>query len=77
MKAARCILKAAALVAVLGAAVCVVAAYWDKIVDAFYALADKVEEKKANCFCSSEYDDPGRQAGDFCPSEKAKAFSDG
>ena len=57
MKATRCILKAAALVAVLGAAVCVVAAYWDKIVDAFYALADKVEEKKANCFCSSEYDD--------------------
>ena len=57
MKAARCILKAAALVAVLGAAFCVIAAYWDKIVDAFYVIADKVEEKKANCFCSSEYDD--------------------
>ena len=57
MKAARCILKAAAVIAVLGAAVGAVAAYWDKIVDAFYTLADKVEEKKANCFCSSEYDD--------------------
>ncbi len=57
MKAARSILKIAALVAVVGAAFCVIAAYWDKIVDGFYTIADKLEEKKANCFCSSEYDD--------------------
>lgn len=58
MKVARCILKAAAVIAAVSAVVCVVVAYWDKIVDGFYAIADKVEEKKANCcFCSSEYDD--------------------
>lgn len=53
----KAILKVAALAAVLGAAVCVIVAYWDKILDAIYTIADKVEEKKANCFCSSEYDD--------------------
>ncbi len=58
MKVARCLLKAVVVIAAVSAVVCVVASYWDKIVDAFYALADKVEEKKANCcFCGSEYDD--------------------
>ncbi len=58
MKAARCILKAAAVIAVVSAVACVLVAYWDKIMDAFYAVADKIEGKRANgCFCSSEYDD--------------------
>lgn len=58
MKAARCILKIAAAVAVLAAAACAVVAYWDRIVDAFYTIADKIEEKKADCcLASSEYDD--------------------
>ena len=57
MKAARCILKIMALVMVAATAVCVVAAFWDKIVDLFYTAADKLEEKKANCRFASEYDD--------------------
>ena len=59
MKVAQAILKAVAIGLVVGAAVCAVIAYWDKIVDVFYNLADKIEEKRANCCCcgSSEYDD--------------------
>ena len=57
MKAARLVLKIVALVMVAAAAVCAVIAFWDKIVDAFYAVADKLEEKKANCCFASEYDD--------------------
>lgn len=56
MKAARCILKVIALGMLVGAAVCAVIAYWDKIVDAFYVLVDKVEElrEKCGCCCHSE-----------------------
>lgn len=58
MKAARCILKLVAALAAVGAAAYLVVAYWDKILDAFYTISDKIEEKRANCcFCSSEYDD--------------------
>lgn len=57
MKAARCILKLVALGMVIGAAVCAVIAYWDKIVDAFYVIADKLEEKCGKCCCDSEYED--------------------
>lgn len=58
MKVARCILKAAAVIMAVSAVVCVAVAYWDRIVDAFYAIADKVEEKRADCcFGPSEYDD--------------------
>lgn len=57
MKAARCILKIVALAMVVAAAACAVAAYWDKIVDVFYTIADKIEEKKADCRFASEYDD--------------------
>lgn len=39
------------------AAACAIIAYWDKIADWFYNLADKVEEKKADCCHASEYDD--------------------
>lgn len=57
MKVARFVLKLVAALMVVAAAVCAVVAYWDKIVDAFYAVADKIEEKKAECRFASEYDD--------------------
>lgn len=56
MKVARFVLKCVAFGLVVGAAVCAVIAYWDKLVDAFYNIADKIEEKRAKC-CASEYDD--------------------
>jgi hypothetical protein len=37
-------------------AVCLVVAYWDKIMDFFYNIADKVEEKKSACF-DPEFED--------------------
>lgn len=57
MKIARFVLKIVAVAMVVAAAACAVVAYWDKIVDAFYAVADKIEEKKAECRFPSEYDD--------------------
>lgn len=57
MKVARFVMKCVAFGLVVGAAACAIIAYWDKIVDCFYNLADKVEEKKASCCGSSEYDD--------------------
>ena len=57
MKVARCVLKIVAAVMVVAAAVCAVVAFWDQIVDVFYAIADKIEEKKADCRFASEYDD--------------------
>ena len=57
MKVVRCILKIVALLMVAVAAVCAVVAFWDRIVDLFYTIADKVEEKKADCRFASEYDD--------------------
>ena len=59
MKAARCILKFVAIGMVVGAAACAVIAYWDKIVDTFYVLVDKLEEKRGvgcSC-CETDYDD--------------------
>lgn len=57
MKAARFVLKVVAVSMAVVAAACAIAAYWDKIVDVFYAIADKIEEKKADCRFASEYDD--------------------
>lgn len=57
MKVAHFVLKLVAALMVVAAAVCAVVAYWDRIVDAFYAIADKIEEKKAECRFASEYDD--------------------
>lgn len=56
MKVARFVLKCVALGLCVGAAVCAVIAYWDKIMDAFYALKEKLGEK-CGCCCASEYDD--------------------
>ena len=55
MKVTRCILKIAAAAASIAAIVFAVVAYWDKISDAFYTIADKLEEKKAN---HCRFDDP-------------------
>lgn len=57
MKVARCILKLVAVLMVAAAVVCAVVAYWDRIVDAFYAITDRLEQKKADCRFASEYDD--------------------
>ena len=57
MKVVRAVLKVLAVVMVVAAAVCTVAAFWDKIVDLFYTVSDKLEEKKANRSFASEYDD--------------------
>ena len=56
MKVARFVLKCVAFGLLVGAAVCAVVAYWDKILDLFYNLKDKVEEKKA-AICTCEFDD--------------------
>lgn len=55
MKAARCILKALAVLAVIGAAVGLIITYWDRILDAFYAVKDKIDEKRAY-LCGCDYD---------------------
>lgn len=58
MNATRLALKIAAAIMLVAAAVCAVVAYWDKILDMFYTVADKLEEWKADhCIDSSEYDD--------------------
>ena len=61
MKAARFVLKVVAIsmadMAGAAAVACAVAAYWDRIVDVFYAIADKIEEKKADIRFASEYED--------------------
>ena len=57
MKTACFVLKITALVLSVAAVVCAVVAYWDKIVDLFYGIADKMEEKKADCCIPSEFED--------------------
>ena len=54
MKAARFVLKVVAISMAAAAVACAVAAYWDRIVDVFYAIADKIEEKKADIRFASE-----------------------
>lgn len=58
MKVVRLILKLVAVMLSVTAVACAVIAYWDRIVDFFYGIQDKIEERKAaRCFCSSEFDD--------------------
>ena len=57
MKTARFILKIVAAVMAAAAVICAVVAFWDSIMDLFDSIADKLEEKKANCRFASEYDD--------------------
>ena len=56
MKVARFVLKCVALGLCVGAAICAVIAYWDKITCAVQFLTDKIKGKCA-CCCTSEYDD--------------------
>lgn len=52
------ILKIVAAVMALAAVVCAVVAFWDHIMDLFDAIADKVEEKRADRrFQPAEFDD--------------------
>ena len=57
MKTARFVLKIVAVAMAAAAVVCAVVAYWDKIVDVFDSVCDKLEEKKANTRFASEFDD--------------------
>lgn len=59
MKSARFVMKLVALGLLAGAVACAVIAYWDKISECFYRVADRIEEKRAACHCgeSDDYDD--------------------
>ena len=57
MKVARFVLKCVALGLSVATAVCLVIAYWGKLMDFFYNLADKVEEKKSARFTDPEFED--------------------
>ena len=57
MKTACFVLKITALALTAAAVVCAVVAYWDKIMDLFYGIADKMEEKKANSNFVAEFED--------------------
>ncbi len=57
MKTARCVLRFVALGFSIASTICLIIAYWDKIVDFFYNIADKLEEEKSTCFDDSEFDD--------------------
>lgn len=56
MKTARFVLKIVAMSLAAASAVCLVISCWDKIMDFFYNIADKVEEKKSACF-DPEFED--------------------
>ena len=47
MKTARFVLKCVALGLTAAAVVCAVVAYWDKLMDLFYTVSEKLEERKA------------------------------
>lgn len=58
MKVARFVLKCVALGLSMAAVVCAIIAYWDKIMDVFYTVSDKIEEKKAAKLCDdAEFSD--------------------
>ena len=57
MKTARFVLKIVAVAMAAAAVVCAVIAFWDRIMDLFYSIADRMEEKKADHRFASEYDD--------------------
>lgn len=58
MKTARFILKIVTAVMAVAAVVCTIVVFWDHIMDLFDAIADKVEEKRADRrFQPAEFDD--------------------
>ncbi len=56
MKTARIVLKWVAVGLSAAAAVCFIIASWDRLMDFFYNIADKVEEKRCAC-CDPEFED--------------------
>ena len=57
-KTAGLVLKIVAVVMAAAAVACAVVAFWDQIMDLFDAIADKIEEKRADrCFEPSEPDE--------------------
>lgn len=56
MKVARFVLKCVALGLTVATAACLLIAYWDKLMDFFYNLADRVEERKSAHFCDDEFE---------------------
>ena len=56
MKVARFVLKIVAVSLTVAAIACAVVAYWDKIVECFQAISDRITEKKASLH-PAEYDD--------------------
>lgn len=57
MIVARFVLKCVALGLTVATAACLLIAYWDKLMDFFYNLADRVEERKSAHFCDDEFED--------------------
>ena len=57
MKTARFVLKLVALGLSVASVACLIVAYWDKIMDVFYSIKDKIEDKKSACLYSAEYED--------------------
>ncbi len=57
MKTVRCVLKFVALSLSIAGAVCLLIACWDKIMDLFDTIADKIEEKKCARFDDHEFAD--------------------
>jgi len=57
MKTARFVLKFVALGLTIASATCLIIAFWDRILDLFDTVADKIEEKKCACFGEHEFDD--------------------
>jgi hypothetical protein len=57
VKAGRCILTIVAVLAAIGVAAGLIITYWDKILDAFYAVKEKLAEKKDYfCDCDCDFD---------------------
>lgn len=57
MKTARFVLKLVALGLSVATAVCLIIAYWDKLMDFLDTMADRMEEKKAARLCEDEFAD--------------------
>lgn len=55
------LLKLIAAVLLVGAAACAITVYWDKLMDLFYTIYDKIEERRANRAAAlteyADYDD--------------------
>lgn len=57
MKKARFVLKFVALGLSIAASVCLVIAFWDRIMDCIDNMCEKMEEKKSCCCKDNEFED--------------------